>query len=79
VVIYNEIIEVIRLLIMTFKAYERRRRKQLAPLDGYKDRSQEMRDDKRRGLLISKALIIEAWFMCRPNSGGGSRVNIKAL
>lgn len=61
VVIFYEIVQVVKLLGITFKNYERQRRKLLSPLDGYEEREEEVKNDKKRGLLMSKAIIIEAW------------------
>lgn len=66
VVIYNEIIEVMKLMRQLYVAYEKDRRRILAPLEGYRKRPPGYDDPKKRGIIVSKALIIEAWSMCRP-------------
>ena len=100
IVLYNEIIDVLKLLKAIYISYQHERRSILAPLDGYKKpkpdedngkkrgckKSKPDEDnDKKRGFKMSKALIIEAWSLCRPKnvskglSGKKSRVNIKEL
>ena len=37
-------------------------------------------DDRKRGLRLSKALIMEAWSMCRPNPGSRKpRIDVPSL
>ncbi len=67
IVMYNEIIEVIKLLKAIYMAYQKERRQILAPLDHTVSPNED--DDRKRGLRLSKALVMEAWSMCRPNPG----------
>jgi hypothetical protein len=66
-----------------YKSYERERARILAPIEGYRREMSEVQSGKKVGVIMSKALLIEAWSMCRPrtNKAGEtmSRVNIGEL
>ena len=69
-----------KLLLETYIAYEKERAEILAPVEGHKKELNDAEDEQRRGYVLSKALIIEAWSKCRPKGAGNmKRINVKEL
>ncbi len=70
-----------RLLLQTYIAYEKERAEILAPVEGPNKEINDAEDEQRRGYVLSKALIIEAWSKCRPKGTAGNvkRINVKEL
>lgn len=68
IVMYNEIVDVLKLVHAVYANYDSERSQILGPLEGFKREGTAKKSIRKRGFVISKALLIEAWSMCRPRT-----------